>query len=159
LFPWLITTVNNQNTNGLQKEDPAEVQIADALKVSEVPENVSDDSSTPLLSTAEAARALVSIRAVPDPEPMPSPGSPESSTPSDPPQPQSSTPPATYRMSKILVYFEVAPQHQSNSSRVHPEASGPSQSLHELHLVPLLAMSKPAVIFEKVPQPQTMPSL
>jgi hypothetical protein len=159
LFPWLITTVNNQNTNGSQKEDPAEVQIADALKVSEVPENVSDDSSTPLLSTAEAARALVSIRAVPDPEPMPSPGSPESSTPSDPPQPQSSTPPATYGMSKILVYFEVAPQHQSDSSRVHPEASGPSQSLHELHPVPLLAMSKPAVIFEKVPQPQTMPSL
>jgi hypothetical protein len=28
--------VNNQNTNGSQKEDPAEVQMEDALKVSEV---------------------------------------------------------------------------------------------------------------------------
>jgi hypothetical protein len=97
LFPWLIITVKNQNTNGSQKEDPVEVQIEDALKVSEVPENVSDDSSTLPLSTADAARALISIRGVSDPEPMPSPGSPESSTPSsDSPQSQSSTPPATY---------------------------------------------------------------
>jgi hypothetical protein len=145
--------VSNLNTNGSQEEDPAEVQIEDALKVSEVPEKISGDSSTLPLSTADAARALVSIRGVSDPEPMPSPGSPESSTPSsDPPQPQSSTPPATYRMSKIRVCFETAPQYQS---------SGPSQSPHELHPVPLLAMSKPTVtvIFEKVPQPQSMSSL
>jgi hypothetical protein len=80
LFPRRITTVNNQNTNGSQKEDPAEVQMEDALGVSEVPGNSSDDSSTPPLSTVEAARASISIREVPDPEPMPSPGSPESST-------------------------------------------------------------------------------
>jgi hypothetical protein len=145
--------VSNLNTNGSQEEDPAEVQIEDALKVSEVLEKISGDSSTLPLSTADAARALVSIRGISDPEPMPSPGSPESSTPSsDPPKPQSSTPPATYRMSKIRVCFETAPQYQS---------SGPSQSPHEPHLVPLLAMSKPTVtvIFEKVPQPQSMSSL
>jgi hypothetical protein len=86
LFSWLITTVSNLNTNGSQEEDPGEVQIEDALKVSEVPEKISGDSLTLPLSTADAARALVSIRGVSDPEPMPSPGSPESSTPSlDPP--------------------------------------------------------------------------